>query len=338
MITAILTRPGIIELREVDTPEPAEGEVLIKVKAALTCGTDLKAFIRGHSLMPMPGPFGHEFSGIVAAKGKGVSKFRTGDAVMAVHSAPCLKCTYCKRGLFNLCDNLMSSKVLGAFAEFVLLPQNIVRQNAYKKPDKLSFQEAAFLEPLACVVHGMDTFKIGKKDTVFIIGAGPIGLLHLMFAKLKGAKVLITGLEEERLKLAKKLGADLIFSHSQSLRHVRDFTDGVGADYVFECTGQPYIWESSIEYVRRGGTVVLFGGCRAGTTVNFSTEKLHYDEVTLRGAFHFTPQDVKKAYNLLKSRKLAVKKLISGTYPLDDITGVFTRLGKGVGIKYVISP
>lgn len=338
MLSAILTGPGDIELQETVAPEPAEGELLVRVKASLTCGTDLKAFVRGHPLIPMPGPFGHEFSGIVVDKGKGVNKFRVGDAVMTVHSAPCLSCPYCGRGLFNLCENLMSRKVLGAFSEYVLLPKHVVMQNAFKKPEGLSFKEAAFLEPLACVLHGVGPLGINKKDTIFIIGAGPIGLMHLMIAKSKGARVIITGLEEERLKTAKSLGADLVFEPSQTIKSVRDFTGGMGADCVIECTGQPSIWEASLEYVRKGGTVSLFGGCRAGTTVTFDAARLHYDEITLRGTFHFTPEDVKEAFLLLKRQTINVKKLISGTYPLKEIHEVFAKLAKGEGIKYALVP
>jgi L-iditol 2-dehydrogenase len=338
VLAAVLTRPGEIELREVAIPEPSDGEILVEVKSSLTCGTDLKAFLRGHALIPMPGPFGHEFSGVVVEKGKRVSKFKVGDAVMAVHSAPCLTCPYCKKKLFNLCESLMSAKVLGAFSEYILVPKHIVRQNVFKKPKGLSFAEAAFLEPLSCVVHGMENLGIKKDDTVFIIGAGPIGLLHLLLAKSKGARVMITGLEEERLKAAKKLGADLSFDPSQTIKSVRDFTGGIGADYIFECTGQPDIWEASVEYVRRGGTVVLFGGCKGGAIVRFKAERLHYDEITLRGTFHFTPQDVAKAFGLLRDRKIDTRKLISGTYPLSEIKDVFARLVKGDGIKYALIP
>ncbi len=338
MISAILTRPGTIELQDVAMPEPREGELLVKVMASLTCGTDLKAFLRGHSLIPMPGPFGHEFSGVVVEKGKGVSKFKPGDQVMAVHSAPCLSCPYCKKGYYNLCTNIMETKVLGAFAEYVLLPKHVVQQNTFRKPETLNFTEAAFLEPLACVVHGMEPLGIKAKSTVFIIGAGPIGLLHLMLAKARGAKVLITGLEKERLKTAKKLGADFVFDPSQTIKSVRDFTDGIGVDYVFECTGQPIIWEASVDYVRKGGTVVLFGGCKADTAVRFNAERLHYDEITLKGTFHFTPDDVKKSFLLLKGRKMDVRKLISGSYALKDIQEVFSMLVRGDGIKYAITP
>ncbi len=338
MLSAILTRPGEIELQETAIPEPREGEMLIEVKSSLTCGTDLKAFIRGHSYIPMPGPFGHEFSGVVVEKGKGVSKFKVGDPIMGVHSAPCLGCSYCRKGLYNLCENLMSTKVLGAFSEYLLLPKHVVKQNVFRKPKTMGFSEAAFLEPLSCVVHGMEPLGIKKNDTVFIIGAGPIGLLHLILAKSKGAKVMITGLEEERLKTAKKLGADLVFDPSQTIKSVRDFTDGIGADFIFECTGQPDIWEAAVEYVRKGGTVVLFGGCKSGAIVKFNAERLHYDAITLKGTFHFTPHDVAKAFGLLTEKKVDVRKLVSGTYPLRDIKDVFAKLAKGDGIKYALTP
>jgi L-iditol 2-dehydrogenase len=338
VLAAVLKEPGRIEVCETGTPRPAPGEVLVKVSSALTCGTDLKAFLRGHSLIPMPGPFGHEYSGVIAEKGRGVKRFKVGDAVMGVHSAPCLKCPACRGKRYNLCENIMTTKVLGAFAEYLLIPEHIVGQNLFKKPDNLSFDEAAFLEPLACVVHAMGPLGIKRQDTVLIIGSGPIGLLHLLIARSLGARVLMTGLEEERLRTAKALGAFAVFHPSLIAESVSAVTDGMGVDYVFECTGQPQVWETSVDYVRRGGTVVLFGGCRKGTTVNFDTERLHYDEITLKGTFHFTPGDVRKAYLLLKNRKIDVRGLITGVYSLNRVQDAFSRLSCGEGIKYVIQP
>ncbi len=352
----ILVSPRNIEIRELKVPEPSYGEILIKIKAALTCGTDLKAFSRGHHIIPMPGVFGHEFSGIIAATGKGVKKFRKGDEIMAVHSAPCLECRYCKKGLFNICENIMGTKVLGAFAEYILLPEHIVKQNVFRKPKNLTFEEAAFLEPLSCVIHGMQGLNIKKGDRALIIGAGPIGLLHLLLLKNKGANVIITGFEKRRLALAKKLGASLTIisennppsppfskwrmgGFSEEIKKTVDkFTDGLGVDYVFECTGQPAVWQSAVYYVRRGGTVILFGGCKTGTTVTYDTSRLHYDEITLKGVFHFMPADVKEAYNLLKKRQIPVSKLISGKYLLDDTEKAFLKLMEGEGIKYAIIP
>ncbi len=352
----ILVSPRKIEIHELKIPEPSRGEILVKIRAALTCGTDLKAFSRGHHVIPMPGVFGHEFSGVIAATGKGVKKFRKGDEIMAVHSAPCFKCRYCKRGLFNICENIMETKVLGAFAEYILLPEHIVKQNVFRKPKNLTFEEAAFLEPLSCVIHGMQGLQIKKGDRALIIGAGPIGLLHLLLLKNKGADVIISGFEKKRLALAKKLGASLTITpennppsppfskgemgrFSEKIKTEADkFTNGLGVDYVFECTGQPAVWQSAVYYVRRGGTVILFGGCKTGTTVTYDTSRLHYDEITLKGVFHFTPSDVKEAYNLLKKKKIPVARLISGKYLLDDTEKAFLKLLEGEGIKYAIIP
>ena len=337
MLAGILLGPQRIEIQETAAPRPARGEVLVKIGAALTCGTDLKAYLRGHPMIPMPGVFGHEFSGVIAEAGTGVKGFKEGDAVMSVHSAPCLKCRYCRKRLFNLCENIMNSKVLGAFAEYILLPAHIVKQNLFHKPDGLPHEEAAFLEPLSCVVHSMAALAIRKGDRVLIIGAGPIGLLHLLLAKLKGAEVIITGLEQERLALAGSLGADRAVAPGELIDALREFTGGMGVDFVFECAGQVSVWEDSVSYVRRGGAVILFGGCKSGTTVTYDTYRLHYDEITLKGVFHFTPHDVKTAYGLLKG-KMNVSPLISGHYPLKDLKIPFEKLSKGEGVKYAIIP
>lgn len=337
MLASYLIRPGVTELREIAVPIPSRGEVLVKIKAALTCGTDLKAFLRGHPMIPMPGVFGHEFSGVIAKVGKGVRGFKEGDEIMAVHSAPCLKCRYCKKKLYNLCENIMDTKVLGAFAEYILLPPHIVKQNLFHKPANLSFEEAAFLEPLSCVVHSMNGLNIKQGDKVLIIGTGAIGLLHLSLAKFKKAEVIITGLEHERLELAKELGADMTVAPPDLINVAQEFTDGRGVDFVFECTGQLDVWETSVNYVRRGGTVILFGGVKKGTIVTYDTYRLHYDELTLKGVFHFTPHDVKMAYNLLKDT-INISPLISGKYTLKDLHIAFEKLSKGEGIKYAITP
>lgn len=338
MLAAILAETGRIELQDLKTPKPSAGEALVRIKAALTCGTDLKAFQRGHPMIPMPGLFGHEFSGVITETGMGVKGFKAGDEIMAVHSAPCLKCGCCRKGLHNLCENIMQTKVMGAFAEYILIPSNIVKQNLFHKPKFLSFEEAAFLEPLACVVHGMNGLGIRKKDKALIIGSGPIGLLHQLLLQHKGAEVMVAGLEGRRLSLAKSLGAAYAVTPDKLGKAIDKFTDGSGVDYVFECTGQPAVWQSSVDYVTRGGTVILFGGCKSGTTVTYDAGRLHYDELTLKGVFHFTPADVKEAYILLKKGGIKVSRLISGSYPLKNVGKAFGKLTKGEGIKYVIKP
>jgi L-iditol 2-dehydrogenase len=333
-----LAQPGTVTIEDKPPPKPSAGEALVRIRAALTCGTDLKAFLRGHPLIPMPGPFGHEFSGIIEEVGKGVRRFRPGDEIMSVHTAPCLTCRYCKKRIFNLCENIMGTKILGAFAEYIVIPQHILKQNVYLKPEHLSFEEAAFLEPLACVVHGMRALDIEKGDSILILGTGPIGLLHLLAARIKGARVTITGLEQERLELAKELGAENIPEPSAIWESLETATGGLGFDHVIECTGQADVWQSAVNYTRRGGTVILFGGCRQGTTVTYDTYRLHYDEITLKGIFHFTPSDVKEAYRLLCSGTIDVKPLISGCYPIEEIGEPFEKLSRGQGIKFAIIP
>lgn len=338
MLAAYLTRPGTIVIEEQRVPDPSRGEILVRVRSALTCGTDLKAYIRGHDLIPMPGPFGHEFSGIVAKTGPGIRKFREGDQIMAVHSAPCRACSYCKRGSYNLCENIMTTKVLGAFSEYILLPEHIVKQNVFQKPKELGFDEAAMLEPLACVVHPYELKRFSGIETALIIGAGPIGLLHLLLLKKNGVRVSVSDLSRKRLKTALNLGTDHAVGPDSIGSSMVKTTAGAGFDLVVECTGQPAVWERSVDFVRNGGTVVLFGGCKSGTTVSFDTGKLHYREITLLGSFHFTPSDVQKAYRLLAEGTLDVSPLITGKTTLRNIQSVFERLKKGAGIKYAINP
>lgn len=338
MLQVILVEPKRIELREVPVPEPSEGEVVIKINTALTCGTDLKAYIRGHTLIPMPGPFGHEFSGTIAAVGKAVRNFKEGDHVMGVHSAPCLKCRYCRKGLYNLCEFIMERKVLGAFSEYILLPPHVVIQNLYHKPYELSFEEAALLEPFSCVVHPYTRIRLTTVKTALVIGAGPIGLMHLAFLNRNGLKVLISDPSKERLSVASRMKAEITVSPDKVEDVIKDATDGLGVDLAIECTGRTDVWEKSVNYVRRGGMVILFGGCPSGTKVSYDTHRLHYDELSLFGSFHFTPQDVKTAYHLLTEGEVNLSPLISGEFSMKDIEKAFALLMEGRGIKYALKP
>jgi len=337
---AWLIGPGRIAVKEVPfSPEKVKlgrGEILVRIRAALTCGTDLKAYLRGHNLIPMPGPLGHEFSGTLIKAGRGVA-FKAGEDIMSVHTAPCGACLYCEKGLENLCESIMDTKVLGAFGEYLILPAHIVKNNVFKKPKNLSFEEACFLEPLSCVVHGLSGLRFKKGDIALVIGAGPIGLLHLILLREKGVRTAIAALEPERLRLAKKLGAETAAKPDKLKSSLKRFAP-LGVDFVFECTGKKEIWEESVNYLRRGGTAVLFGGLKKGTQITYAAEKIHYDEITLKGSFHYRPEDVKEAYRLLAKRKIDVRPLISGSFNLDETEKALKNLAKGKGIKYVIRP
>ena len=344
MLATLLLEPGRLELRDVEIPRAGPGDVVVRVRTALTCGTDLKAFRRGHPKIPMPTLFGHEFSGDVHELGEGVTWFGVGDQVMAAPTAPCGTCVYCRKGQENLCSHAMDTMVWGAYAEYVRVPAHIVASNMFRKPSHLSYGEAAMLEPLSCVVHGMDQVQVHPDDTVLVIGAGAIGLMHVMVARALGAgRIIVAGKRENRLRIARAIGADeVIDAETESTsRRVRDLTDGIGADLVIECTGRIAVWEEAPDLARRGGTVILFGGLPQGTLATFDTGRLHYDQITLKGVFHYTRCAVKKAYRLLADNELQVHRLISGTYPLQELRHVFDLLmqkGEEGGIKFAVVP
>ncbi len=328
MKALILQAPGCLEFCSVPVPVPGQGEILIRVQAATTCGTDLKAFLRGHPQIPMPGVFGHEYSGTVVAVGNG-APFAVGDEIMGVHSAPCQQCRWCLQDQENLCDSIMATKVLGTYAEFLLIPERIARTNVFPKPNRLSFELAALLEPLACVAQGLERATPKAQMDVLVIGPGAIGLMFVAALKHIGVRdVTLAGRNPARLSVGEQFGA-----------RPTSLDDAAGEyDLVIECTGNVDVWERSIDYVRRGGTLVLFGGCKAGTEVRFNTHRLHYDDLTLLSPFHFGTRAVRTARNWLMHPDFDLSPLFSGDRNLADGESVFRDLEAGRGIKYVFHP
>ncbi len=335
--------PGQLELREEPEPSPGPGEIVLAIRAALTCGTDLKLFRRGHPKMPFPTRMGHEFAGVVAAAGKG-ARFREGDEIMSVHTAPCLRCALCLRGSQNLCDEAMRSMTLGGFADRLLLPRPVVELNAFPRPATLAWEHAAFLEPLSCVVQGMEKLDLRPRESCVIIGAGPIGLMQLLLARARGAwPIIMVGRREARLAAARDLGADAVIdeqacSAEKLAQQVRALTDGLGADAVIECAATPEAWELATTLARKGGRVLWFGGCKPGTTVTLDTRRVHYDEITCAGVFHFAPRSVAEARRLLASGEVSVERLLSGSMPLTDLPRALDLIGRGEGVKYALLP
>lgn len=340
MRSAILVEPKRIELRGVAMPQAAPGAIVVRVRAALTDGTDLKAYRRGHPQMPMPTPFGHEFSGDVASVGEGVTKFAVGEPVMSVHSAPCGSCYWCERLQEELCESVMATKILGAYAEYIEVPRHIVRQNCYPKPAGLSYATAAFLEPLSCVVHSLDFTNPAEGSSVLVMGDGGFGLLHAALLARMGLRPILAGRREERLRIARGFGVnDTIDARSEDVaQRVRELTGGRGADALIECTGREEVWEAAPMMVRRGGIVSFFGGLPSTSRVSFLAARMHYDEVRLVSPFHFTPRAVKRAYDLLATHAIDPSPLVSGSVTLERIGDVFERLDAGEGIKFAIQP
>ncbi len=329
MKAALLYGVKNLKVENIDVPDVGVGEVLVKVKAATTCGTDLKIYQRGYvsGVIELPTIFGHEWAGDVVDVGNGISWPKRGMRVRAGNSAPCLRCVMCQKGLFNLCEDMMW--LWGAYAEYIKVPARMVTVNMQEIPSHLTYEEAALTEPLACVLHGIEKTRITFGDTVAIIGAGPIGLLHLLLAKRMGAgRVVISDFVDERLRVAKELGADKTINvrSEDSVKGVVDFTDGYGADVVIEAIGLPATWEQALKMVGKGGTVLEFGGCPPGTEIKASTELLHYGQVTVFGAFHATPLHFKRALSLIASGTINVKPLITRKTKLEDIRDTLERL------------
>ncbi len=340
MKAAVYHCPEKVRLEEVSLPRIKEGEVLVRVKTALTCGTDRKLYLRGHPLFPPPFILGHEFAGDIVKVGKKVKKFKKGMRVVAANSAPCHHCFYCKLGKEELCENFFI-RLSGAFAEYIAIPEPIVKDNLFEIPKSVSYQEAAFLEPLACVVHGIEESQIKLGDTVVINGAGPIGLLFLQLAKLQGARVIITDLSKERLSLANKLGADKTISVARvkdEVKTIRELTEGRGAAIAIEAVGSPEVWERTIAMARKGGKAILFGGCPSRTSIKIDTELFHYGELTIKGVFHHTPDYVKKAFGLICHKSTNTDSLVTERYPLSKINKVLEKIVGHQGLKFAIIP
>ena len=333
--------PQNVKYEEVNIKEPKEGEVQVKIKAALTCGTDVKTYKRGHPVLikKIPSGFGHEFSGVITKIGKNVYGFKEGDRVVAANSAPCGKCFFCKRGEYNLCESL--EFLNGAYAEYINIPQAIVKRNLLHLPDNLSFEKAAFAEPLANVVHGVERTGIKEGQTVGVVGLGPIGLMFVKLAKLKGARVIAAGRNPLKLKLAKEFGcADEVIDLTKYQNPEKifiDFSDGKkGLDVAVECVGLPEIWERMFTFVRRGGVVHLFGGCKSGTSISIDTRRLHYDEIKVLSIFHHTPLYFREALRLIAENKIDVEQLITETLPLSCAEQAIIKHMNGEAIKVLI--
>ncbi len=333
--------PLDIRYEEINVKEPAEGEVLVKVEAALTCGTDVKTLKRGHPLLikETPSGFGHEFSGTIAKLGEGVEGFEVGDRVVAANSAPCGECFFCRKGEENLCENLYLLN--GAYAQYITIPKLIVEKNLIKIPDSVSFRRAAFSEPLANVVHGIVRTPINKGDTVGIVGIGPIGLMFARLAKLKGARVIAMGRNPLKLKAAHDFAqADEIIDlkkYPNPKELILSLTpEKRGLDVAVECVGLPEIWESMFGLVRRGGTVHLFGGCSSGTTVNIDTRRIHYDEVNVVSVFHHTPKYFREALRLISTGEVDVEKLITKTMQMKYAKKALEMHKNGEAIKVLL--
>jgi L-iditol 2-dehydrogenase len=292
--------PGDVRLEDAPDPSPGPGEVLVQVEVALTDGTDLKAYRRGHPLLlaETPSPFGHEFCGVEVGSGR---------RVVAANSAPCGACAACGRDQETLCEDRPFSN--GAYAELVAVPERIARVNLLSVPPALASELAAMVEPLACCLHGVGRAEISAGDTVAVLGVGPIGLMLCACVADAGGIPVAVGGRPERRALASLFGARP--------------GDGKGADVVIEAAGTLQAWQDALGLVRPGGRVVFFGGLEPGAELAVDPYRLHYEELTLRGAFHHAPRHVRAALAFLASGAYPWERLITHRVALEELPALF---------------
>ncbi len=343
MTAAVLYGKEDVKIERVPIPRVGEGEVLVKVQVALTCGTDLKVYQRGYHarMIVPPALFGHELAGVIEEVGPGVRTFKKGMRVVALNSAPCQMCFYCSKHQANLCEDLLFNN--GAYAEYIRIPRRIVEINMLAIPPDVSYEEAAMVEPLACVLRGLHETGVEIGDTVTVIGGGPIGLMFVQVAKAVGCNVISVVKRDGQVQAAKHMGAHEVVQ----ITKVKDPIEAVrrlspearGSDVVVEAVGRPDAWEMAIDMVRKGGTVNFFGGCAAGTKVQLDTNRLHYSEVTLKATFHHTPETVRRAFALIAEKKIRSTDYITGEAPLSRLQQVFHHmLNRNGDIKTAIIP
>ncbi len=333
--------PLQLEMREVPIPQPGTGEVVVKVEAATTCGTDLKGYKRGHRLFKPPMPFGHEWAGIIVAVGADVARWREGDRVTAANSAPCNNCFYCRRGQQQLCENLDDRFNWGSYAEYFPHPR------AHRRAEHALCASACAV--CACrhhraiglrrAVRSAQQHSVGRHRRHHRPGAQ--GLMQIQIAKSMGAaRVIVIGRSPGRLSLARELGADETFSTNDGdpVAFVKDHTHGRGADITFEAAGSADTWQQAFAMTRPGGTAMMFSGLPGGTQVAFDATRLHYAEVTPRATFHHTPRYVEMAIAMIASGQIEAGKLINGEVPLEQTEDALKRMDRSEVIKLAVVP
>ncbi len=310
--------------------------MIVRVRAALTCGTDLKLLERGHPKIALPVTMGHELAGEITEVGDGVRGFRVGEEVVPGISGPCGTCGDCQAGRPNLCAAGHADRTWGAFAEFVRIPAGVVAGNLHRKPARLSDSAAAFLDPLASILHGWGRLR-DPRGTILLFGAGAIALLWVATARRRGLRPVVAGRRPERLSAAAALGAEVIDVERENAEEMLRRLPGT-PDIAVDCTGTPEVWERLTRLVRPGGLVLLFGGCAPGSTVTYDAERLHYAEISLIGSFHYTPEEARAALASLASGEIDPRPLVTETGPLFDLPRFLEAQARGEGIRYAVTP
>jgi L-iditol 2-dehydrogenase len=315
MWATVFMAPGELSFRQMPMPEVGPEDLLVKINTALTCGTDVKTYKRGHPKYDPPTLFGHEFAGDVVAVGSAVKFFQVGMRVVAGNTAPCCQCYFCKRGQPNLCDDLLVN--LGAFAEYIRIPGSLVRQNTFVLLDHVSYREAAIIEPLACSVHAVNLAQIQLADVVVVSGLGAIGMGILQVTRLKTPRALVgLDVDDGLLEIATRLGADSVLNplRDDVPAELEDLTGGRGPDIYIEASGSVASLRTGLDVLRKAGRLVVYGVYSQDATVDFNLVS-EFKELEIVGG-HVNPNTYPLAIKYLTEGLIDWKAMVTHTYPL----------------------
>lgn len=343
MMAAVLYGKEHLQVEPVAVPKIEKGDILVRVKVALTCGTDVKVFRRGYHarMIVPPAVFGHELAGDIVAAGEDVTRFSVGERVVAANSAPCEACFFCRRGLQNLCEDLLFNN--GAYAEYMRIPGRIAVENMLEVPHSVDDQSAALAEPLACVLRGVHEMEVRTGDTAAVIGCGPIGLKFIRMLSRRGVRVIAIARRTAPLDVARRLGAVATINVNETpdvVAAVKALTeDQRGPDAVVEAAGNPATWSMALAIVRRGGVVNFFSGLPSGTHVEIEPAAIHYSEIKLISTFHHTPRFFREALEAIRRGDISAHDFVTEEIRLADLPQAFERMKSRSGeIKLAVRP
>ncbi|WP_110955089.1 zinc-binding dehydrogenase [Anaerosinus massiliensis] len=345
MRAVVLAGPNDFKATQIETPEIGDHEILLEMKKAAICGTDIR-ILEGKKTKDVryPSVIGHEMCGVIKKVGKEVRDFAVGNKVAIANVIPCHACNSCLNGRENACMNrkAIGYEFNGGFAEYVLIPEiALASGNVIRLPAHVSFAEGALIEPLACCIRGLKNAGTGFNDTVLIVGAGPIGLMHLQLAKIAGAcKVIVSEPIASRREKAEKLGADLIVDPTKEILQeiIRKETDGLGVDVIMVAIGVPQIVNSTIKLCKKGGTVNLFAGFAGTGECTIEVNTIHYGEINVNGSTAYKRQDYLEAAQMVINQKINLKEIVTHTFKIEEFQQAYEVCKRGEGLKVLIEP
>lgn len=335
MRIAELTEIGKIEYRKGPVPHAGPGELLIKTRAVGLCGTDLKAFLRGHPYFKPPCVLGHEFTGIIAEVGKGVDEFAVGEAVVAAPYVECGQCDLCLRNLGELCKH--KAFVAGALQEYILIPREIVKAATCRLPPGVDFTAGSLAEPLACVVNGIEKASIESRDSVLVVGGGPMGALLAQMARSITSRVAVSEIAPARISALRHLDLTVVDPSRRDISQQLEEHFGTSqADKVLIAVGLRTVAEEALAWAASGGTALLFGGLPKNERLTVDPFAIHYQEVSIVGSFGYRLDHFRTAISWLSEHPAEAAHLVTHTVPFEEVESGFGIAQRGDGLKTVV--